>query len=49
LKADVKSAEELCGKVLDASEEFTNKPRAENDVTALVLLRAAAKAATPAS
>jgi serine phosphatase RsbU (regulator of sigma subunit) len=50
LKADVKSAEELCGKVLDASEEFTNKPRGENDVTALVLLRAAAaKAATPAS
>ena len=50
LKADVNSAEELCGKVLDASEEFTNKPRAENDVTALVLLRApAAKAATPAS
>jgi serine phosphatase RsbU (regulator of sigma subunit) len=50
LKADLKSAEELCGKVLDASEEFTNKPLAENDVTALVLLRAAAaKAATPAS
>jgi serine phosphatase RsbU (regulator of sigma subunit) len=50
LKADVKSAEELCGRVLDASEQFTNKPSAENDVTALVLLRAAAaKAATPAS
>jgi serine phosphatase RsbU (regulator of sigma subunit) len=42
LKAGLASAEELCGKVLDASERFTKKPHADNDVTALVLLRAAA-------
>ncbi len=49
LKSDISSAEQLCNEVLIASEQFTKKPRAENDVTALALLRAAsAKAATPA-
>jgi serine phosphatase RsbU (regulator of sigma subunit) len=47
--AQIRNAEQLCGEILDAAERFTKKPRLENDVTALALLRAAiAKAASPA-
>ena len=49
LKADITNAEKICSTILDASEQFTRKPRAENDVTALVLLRAVAKAAVSPS
>lgn len=46
LQASITSAEQLCGQILDAAEQFTKKPHADNDVTALALLRAAvAKAA----
>lgn len=45
-QAAITSAEQLCGEILDAAEQFTKKPHADNDVTALALLRAAvAKAA----
>lgn len=48
-QANTTNAEELCNEVLDAAEHFTEKPRLENDVTVLVLLReAVAKVATPA-
>ena len=46
LQASITSAEQLCSQILDAAEGFTKKLRADNDVTALALLRAAvAKAA----
>jgi serine phosphatase RsbU (regulator of sigma subunit) len=48
MQAAITSAEQLCGDILDAAEQFTKEPHAENDVTALALLRAAvAKAAGP--
>jgi serine phosphatase RsbU (regulator of sigma subunit) len=44
--AHIKTAEQLCTEILNAAEHFTRKPQADNDVTALALLRAAiAKAA----
>jgi serine phosphatase RsbU (regulator of sigma subunit) len=42
LHSTLENAESICGEVLDASEKFTRKAYFENDVTALVLLRAAA-------
>jgi serine phosphatase RsbU (regulator of sigma subunit) len=50
LRAESTSAEQLCDEILEATEQFTKKRHLENDVTALVLLRAAAaKAAIPPS
>jgi serine phosphatase RsbU (regulator of sigma subunit) len=42
LHSNLENAERVCSEVLDASEKFTRKAHCENDVTALVLLRAAA-------
>ena len=48
-RAGLCSAEQLCGDILDAVEQFTCKPPTDNDVTALCLIRAAAGKAATAS
>jgi len=44
-----KSAQEICGSILDEVRAFTRKPRAQNDVTVLALARDGVKAAAMAS